>query len=356
MLQPRERPVRRRSPRAPLGGRDLLRFRPDLRICAPALALIAVGALGCSDDASRIPSVGTLERDRIELVAEANEPIVEIAVREGDLVETGQLLLRLEGERMAAQVAQAEAVRDEARARLAEAQRGPREERIVEGRARLAGAESAVINAGRELERARRLADVDFESQSRLDSLQALYDHAIARRDEARAALEAMLEGTTIEELDQARSALAAAEAALVEASVRLARLEVRAPSAGQVDALPFELGERPAPGAVVAVMLADQAPYARVYVPEPVRVNLVSGVRAEVRIDGRERPLEGRLRMISHEATFTPYFALTRYDRSRLSYLAEVDLVGDDARDLPTGIPVEVLFDLNSVVARDER
>ena len=57
----------------------------------------------------------------------------------------------------------------------------------------------------------------------------------------------------------------------------------------------------------------------------------------------GREEPFRGRIRFISAEATFTPYFALTEHDRSRLSYLAEIDLVEETASELPTGIPVEV-------------
>ena len=48
-------------------------------------------------------------------------------------------------------------------------------------------------------------------------------------------------------------------------------------------------------------------------------------------------------MRYVSAEASFTPYYALTQKDRSRLSYLAEVTL--DDARAarLPAGVPVQV-------------
>ncbi len=38
---------------------------------------------------------------------------------------------------------------------------------------------------------------------------------------------------------------------------------------AGVLDTLPFEVGERPGPGDVVAVLLTGEQPYARVYVPE---------------------------------------------------------------------------------------
>jgi len=37
--------------------------------------------------------------------------------------------------------------------------------------------------------------------------------------------------------------------------------------------------------------------------------------------------------RWIASEATFTPFFALTRKDRGRLTYLAEIDLEDPPAR-----------------------
>ena len=48
-------------------------------------------------------------------------------------------------------------------------------------------------------------------------------------------------------------------------------------------------------------------------------------------------------MRWVSADASFTPYFALTEHDRSRLSYLAEVDV--PDAAELPSGVPLEVDF-----------
>ena len=44
-------------------------------------------------------------------------------------------------------------------------------------------------------------------------------------------------------------------------------------------------------------------------------------------------------------EASFTPYHALTERDRGRLVFVAEVDLEGDGAHALPTGVPVQVEF-----------
>ncbi|HEX5067279.1 MAG TPA: HlyD family efflux transporter periplasmic adaptor subunit [Myxococcota bacterium] len=290
-------------------------------------------------------AVGTLERDRIELIAEASEPIAEIAVREGDPVQPGALLLRLDGSRFAALVSQAEGARDRAAARLAELRRGPRREEIAQGRARLAGAEGALETAKADLARTRQLVTSGVASQARLDQDRARYDEALAQRDAARAELAAMLEGTTAEELAQAEGAVAEAESALADVRLRAGRLEIRAPVAGRIDALPFEVGERPPQGATVVVMLAEGAPYARVFVPEALRVRVVPGVAARVHVDGVDHPFDARVRSVASDASFTPYHALTERDRGRLVFVAEVDLEGDGAQALPTGVPVQVEF-----------
>ncbi len=316
----------------------------NARVTWAALCLLAA----CGRDPAAVPAVGTLERDRIELVAEANEPILSLDAKEGDTVAAGDVVLALDTSRLAAQVTRERATRDQLKARLAELERGPRAERIRGARARLVETESQVQDTSRDYERARQLTKSEVMPQSQSDTLRARREQALARRDEARATLQALETGTTAEELAQARSALAASEAAVADIEVRLERLTVRAPRAGRVDSLPFERGERPPAGAVVAVLLSSDPPYARVYVPEAVRARISTGTQARVQIAGREGELQGHVRELSHEAAFTPYFALTQYDRGRLSYLAEVELTGQAAEELPTGVPVEVRFDLD--------
>ena len=81
------------------------------------------------------------------------------------------------------------------------------------------------------------------------------------------------------------------------------------------------------------------------VHISASVRTHVGSGTRADVHIDGYEQAFPARVRWVAADAAFTPYFALSQYDRSRLSYVAEIDLIGDDIDQLPVGIPVEVTF-----------
>ncbi len=300
---------------------------------------------GCGNSADSEVALGTLERDRLELPAEAHEPIIEILVHEGETVVVGQVLLKLDSANAAARRAALQAQVGVARHRLTELVHGPRAEEILEARARLAAADSQLRTEESEYTRIEELVKRKLTSQSALDRHRAVRDRAEAARKESQAALTLLLKGTRIEELDQAREALQQAEAELAEYDISAERLTVRAPRAGIVEALPFKLGERPPAGASVVVMLADGAPYARVYVPQPFRARVAAAAPAQIRVDGIDEPFAGQVRYISAEAAFTPYFALTQKDRSHLSYLAEVTLTEARAASLPSGIPVEVSF-----------
>lgn len=179
--------------------------------CYLWLVVIMCGSLACDTQPAVRRVVGTLERDRIELVAEAQEPIVEILVRERHQVQTGDLLVRLDESRFAAQRAQAQAARGRAFARLAELVRGPRTEKIAEARVRLHGVESTLREARRDLTRMKSLFEQEVVPEARLDQTLTCYDEARSQRNEARVMLERLLEGTTGEELDQARAAVQAA-------------------------------------------------------------------------------------------------------------------------------------------------
>ncbi|HSN16983.1 MAG TPA: HlyD family efflux transporter periplasmic adaptor subunit [Gammaproteobacteria bacterium] len=270
------------------------------------LAALTLGLAACANK-TPLPLTGTLERDRMELVAEAQEPIVQIAVHEGDQVKAGQVILQLDGSEAQARVDQAKAARDEAAAHLP-------------------GADATFIRAQKDYDRSVALVQQHTRSQAELDQAREALDNARAARNAASAAL-------------------AQAQAALDQAKISLDRLTVRAPRDATVDSLPYHLGERPPARAVVAVLLDASGAYAQVYIPEPLRARALAGTQATLTFDGVTKSYPGTLRFISQDASFTPYYSLTERDRSRLAYLAKVYLRPGDAAQLPSGTPVSVDF-----------
>jgi HlyD family secretion protein len=295
----------------------------------------------CGSGGDGLEVHGTLERDRLELVAESNERIVEALVHEGDHVAAGAVLLRQEAGTMQPRLEQARATVKESERRLAELVQGPRAREIDEARAAANGAASTYVTDRREYERVRSLVERKLLADSELDQARARRDASAAARDQAQARLKLLLEGTRSEQVQQAQAAVERAQAALAELETTAARYEVRATRDGIVEALPYKLGERPPAGAPVAVLLADGTPYARVYVPEPLRARFTAGRKVNLSVDGIDATLDGAVRYVSAEATYTPYYALTQKDRSRLSYLAEVAVADPKAAKLPAGIPV---------------
>lgn len=310
---------------------------------AAAAATAAALAGGCGNEGGGL--LGTLERDRVELVAEAQEPIVELSVREGEVVAAGATLLKLDASAAEARLAEGRATAQQAERRLAELTAGARRETVREARAVAEGAAARALAESREFDRIEKLVAERMVPANSLDRQRALKDGALADQRAAAERLAELVSGTRAEVVEQSAAALAAARAQVAGLELALARHTVQAPRAGAVDALPYELGERPPQGAPVVVLLAAGQPFARVFIPESRRAEVAAGTRAIVRIDGSERDWKGEVRYVSSEAAFTPYYSLNARERSRLAYLAEVVLTDADATTLPTGLPVEVIL-----------
>ncbi len=140
------------------------------------------------------------------LSSQASGLVAELLVNEGDQVEAGAVILRLEGAREAAAVAQALAALERAEARLAELQAGPRAEEIAVAEAALTAAQAQLARAAQ----GARAEDV------------AGGEAAVAA---AQASLSRLLEGATPGALAAARAEAANAEAAVAQAQAAYDRV-----------------------------------------------------------------------------------------------------------------------------------
>ena len=312
---------------------------------AICIALFATIASACNRDKPD-QMLGTLEWDRIGVAAEVSEPILGIAVKEGDMAHAGDAILTLDPRRTDAALAQASADARRADAALAELRHGTRIETIDAARATLSGAESTQVNAKRERDRLAEVRRRGLIAQADLDNAETALRTATAQANNARANLSELLNGTRVEDIEQAEAALASAQANVQRLSLTRARLDVRAPANGRVDALPFKLGDQPPIGATLVSMLSGDAPYARIYVPASQRARLAQGAKCRVHVEGVATTYDATIRSVRSDPAFTPYFALTGDDASRLAYRAELVLAGDAAKKLPAGLPVQAECD----------
>lgn len=314
------------------------------------IVLVGLGAIlaGCAQhDEDTLP--GTVERDRVELAAEADEFIASLPHAEGATVQKGDVIVVQDREISAAELDAARAQLAEAESRWQELTNGPRATTIRAAAARRDRARAQRDDALRERDRLLDLVKQNLVSRSQADQQVTAARAAEAALREAESDLRELQEGTRAEQLAQARQAADAAKANVRALETTSARLEIRAPIAGTIDALPFRVGEKPMRGNTVAVLLASSAPYARIHVPAPLRAHIKTGTAATLQVDGVDREFRGQVRFIASEAEFTPYYSLTAADRSRLSFLAEVVFDETEAQSLPSGVPVNVVLELTA-------
>ena len=291
-----------------------------------------------------LQAVGQLESDRIELVAEFWEVITSINVTEGDSIQAGAIVLEQDTARIDLRIEESQANIRRIEAVFAEQMSGPRAETIDAAKAKLNAALIERDYRANELNRLAGLRARNLTSVETVDSAENFLKTAGASIELVSAQLAELEAGTRLEQIEQTNGQLDQARAQLASLQLDKQRLLVVSTTGGIVDSLLFELGERPRAGDVVAVLLSGDQPYARLYIPEPMRVQVRLGSQLQIAVDGLPGTLTGTVRRVASEATFTPYFALNERDRTRLSYVAEVRLPTQSER-LPDGVPVQAVF-----------
>jgi HlyD family secretion protein len=235
---------------------------------------------------------GMVERKTLELSAPISEIIVDIPVTEGQRIEADQIIVQLDTEVVAAELSAQEAA--------------------------LAAADAFQSEAEGEFKRQENLRRARVASPKALD---------VARR--AR---------------DEALAQVAEKKARVLQAQKRLEDLTIRSRISGVVDQLPFAVGERVPAGGVVGVVISDDKPWVRVWLPSRVVARDKSHLEAKVQVQGLESWLKGTLEYISREPEFTPHYALTERESTHLVYESRIALQ-DAPDDLRPGLPAQVVL-----------
>jgi HlyD family secretion protein len=269
------------------------------RVLILALAF-ALGA--CGEPASEVMQ-GYGEADYIYLSSQDPGIVGEVLVREGDSVEAGAQVFRLDTERLGYGAQSAEAQRAAAAAAV----------RTAQADARL---------AQRNYQRGAQLERQGFYPRARLDADLAARDAASARLAQARR------EATAI-----------GAEAGLAEE--RVSDLAGAAPQAGTIERIFHRPGEVVAAGQPIVALLPPQNMKVRFFAPEALLAQLPVGARVLVSCDGCEEPVPATVSFVAREPQFTPPVIYSLDQREKLVFLVEARFEG--ATPIRPGMPVDV-------------
>lgn len=322
------------------------RIIPLVVVALLGLALLGYWLLGRDRDTSQIVLQGNVDLRQVELPFNDSERIAEVLVEEGSTVKAGQVLARLDTGRLMPRVAQAEARVAAQGEVLRKLRNGARPEEKAQARAALAAAQAEAVNATSQLQRLRSIND---ESKGRAISPQDLEAAvAAARMSEAQAessrkALDLTLAGPRVEEIDQAKAQLDAAEADLALLKRQLADAELIAPTDGVIRNRLMEPGELATPQRPVFALAITTPKWVRAYLSEVELSRIALGAPARITMDSApDAPLAGKVGFISSTAEFTPKTVQTEELRTSLVY--EIRVLVDDPQDrLRLGMPATV-------------
>jgi HlyD family secretion protein len=245
---------------------------------------------------------GRLEAVEVDIATKIAGRLAELGPREGDMVEAGVVVARLDADDLRAQLRAAEAQVVQARKAVEESQAGVRKSR------------TDVSLAGKTLKRSESLVDKGFISRSKLDTDQTGMEGAMAGMDQAQS------------RVAEADAAVAAAVAKVESLQATLNDTSLKAPISGRVLYRLAEPGEVLAAGGKALTLLDLSDMYMTIYLPTDKAGQVALNSEARIMLDALPgQPIPAVVSFVAPKAQFTPREVETRTEREKLMFRIKV-------------------------------
>jgi HlyD family secretion protein len=277
--------------------------RLDIRFCA----ILAVSILLAACHNRRNAVSGTIEVDEVHVGPRSGGRVEKIFAWEGDKLQTGQPIVKLEATELLAR-------RD-----LAEAQ-----------------INTAIHDA------AAQQAQLEFLRDDAQRQQELLKRKVVSPTDAERASSAARAQEKNVE---AAKMRVTQARAQLADIDAQLAEMQVTAPTDSLLEVLSVKVGDVLPANREVATLLLPQHLWVRVFVPEPWLGLIKVGDHVRVRVDSfPDKDFDGVVEQVSRQAEFTPRNVQTVEDRIRQLFGVKIRLPNNDDH-LRAGMSADVYF-----------
>ncbi len=277
------------------------------------LAIVGGGAaLWVKFSSDEIPaglamSNGRLEAERIDIATKFPARVLEVLVEEGDTVEAGDVLARLDGSELENQLREAQAVVHQSESQLQQAI------------AVLAQRKSELMLAEKEFERTSSLATKGFTTTEQVDQRQSATVTLKAAVNAAEAGI------------DQATAGIEAAVARVERLKSNLAEYVLTAPRSGRVQYRLAQPGEVLGAGGKVLTLLDLSDVYMTLFLPTSVIGQLELGSDARIIPDAApDFVVPATVSFVANEAQFTPKYVETSSERDKLMFRVKIRILPD--------------------------
>ena len=348
---------------------------------------------------------GNIELTQVDIAFKSSGRLIERTVNEGDTVQKGMVIARLDREQLLHQRETAEAALSTAQAQLAESesalkwqkesmqadlqlknadlsaaqsqllqlQNGARPQELQQSKAAVAAAQSQYDGAKRDWDRAQTLYKNDDISTSQYDQFHTRFESADANLRQVKEQANLVQAGPRAEiiesakaQVERARAALRAGQANAIESKRREEDLVARhgdidrakaqialidsqmadtiavSPISGIVLVKAADVGEVLAPGTSVVTVGDIDHPWLRAYIREQDLGRVKLGDKVRVTTDSfKNKIYDGHIAFISSDAEFTPKQIQTAEERVKLVYRVKID-IDNPQHELKSNMPAD--------------
>lgn len=246
---------------------------------------------------------GRIEVERVDIATKVAGRVASVTVREGDFVEKGTVVARMDVSDLQAQLVAA-------RASVRRAQEG-----IGKAQAELGSRQADLTLHEVEVRRARELGR-NIISQAEIDK-------RVAQRDVAQAAIIAAKAG--IADAEAARDA-SIAQADLIQININ--DMTLTAPVTGRVEYRLVQAGEVVPSGGRIATLLDLSDVFMTIFLPTSEVGRVALGSEARIVLDAAAQyVIPAIVAFVAGEAQFTPKYVETRTEREKLMYRVKLKI-----------------------------
>jgi len=273
--------------------------------------------------------------------------IVELPVQEGQWVEPGTLLARLDDADYRQKVDIDDANLKVRESNLALTLAGSREQEIKAAQAAVFDAQADLQQKEIDDERAQRLFAKDAISAQDRDLAATALKRATAAYESAQQRCDQVREGSRKEDIRIAQANVAAARQSLGLSRINLDYTRLFAPNGGVISVRQAELGEVVSPGTPIVTLSDLDHVWLRAYVAETDLGRIRWAQDATITTDTYPgKKYHGRISFISSTAEFTPKSVQTYKERVTLVYRIKID-ADNPNHELKPGMPADAAIDL---------
>ena len=315
-----------------------------IAVCLLGIAAYLYSTFCQQEEQEELVLQGNVDVREVSLAFRQSDRILELLVEEGDRVQKGQVLARLDTRELKLQLQRLNAEIAAQQSTVDKLHNGTRPEEIRQAEGNLRQAQAAAEHAAGVYQRKRDIyTSIAGISQQELDNAYHDMEAKQATMSVAEAALQEAKAGPRQEDIAGAEAGLQALRNEQLRYIYLLSQYELQAPDDGVIRSRLLEAGDMASPSKPVFKLSLPGKKWVRAYVPETELGRVYEGQQARVYIDSLPgKAIDGQVGYISGTAEFTPKHVQTEELRTSLVY--EVRVYVDDADNvLRLGMPATV-------------